>query len=187
MKAIFLGLLLLAMSVFPCGTERWPVKVGTDPGAKQIKMTPQHTTLKALTSLPQPRKLPNDTRVNNTERTIFEIKVEIIKYKSEADEDYHIVVKDEKGNTMIVEIPSVDCMKGSPFLEFTKNARDHFESKFPTKKSGRIHTLRKPVMATIQGVGFFDKIHGQTGVAPNGIELHPVTKICFEGESCFIP
>jgi hypothetical protein len=28
--------------------------------------------------------------------------------------------------------------------------------------------------ATVTGVGFFDVIHGQTGVAPNGIELHPV-------------
>jgi hypothetical protein len=28
-------------------------------------------------------------------------------------------------------------------------------------------------------VGFWDEIHGQTGVAPNGIELHPVLR--FEG------
>jgi hypothetical protein len=27
--------------------------------------------------------------------------------------------------------------------------------------------------ATISGVAFFDVIHGQRGVAPNGIELHP--------------
>jgi hypothetical protein len=27
---------------------------------------------------------------------------------------------------------------------------------------------------TITGVGFWDILHGQTGVAPNGIELHPV-------------
>jgi hypothetical protein len=27
--------------------------------------------------------------------------------------------------------------------------------------------------ARITGVGFFDRIHGQAGVAPNGIELHP--------------
>jgi hypothetical protein len=27
---------------------------------------------------------------------------------------------------------------------------------------------------TITGVGFWDAKHGQTGVAPNGIELHPV-------------
>jgi hypothetical protein len=26
----------------------------------------------------------------------------------------------------------------------------------------------------VTGVGFWDEIHGQTGVSPNGIELHPV-------------
>jgi hypothetical protein len=31
--------------------------------------------------------------------------------------------------------------------------------------------------ATVTGVGFFDRLHGQDGVAPNGIELHPVLKI----------
>ena len=28
--------------------------------------------------------------------------------------------------------------------------------------------------AQVTGVAFFDFLHGQTGVAPNGIELHPV-------------
>ena len=32
------------------------------------------------------------------------------------------------------------------------------------------------------GVGFFDRIHGQTGVAPNGIELHPV--VSFSARGC---
>src|SRR2546423_1809893 len=36
--------------------------------------------------------------------------------------------------------------------------------------------------ATIRGVGFFDTIHGQRGVAPNGIELHPV--LSFTATSC---
>ncbi len=31
----------------------------------------------------------------------------------------------------------------------------------------------------MKGVGFFDFIHGQTGVAPNGIELHPILDITF--------
>jgi hypothetical protein len=31
--------------------------------------------------------------------------------------------------------------------------------------------------ATITGVGFFDLKHGQNGVAPNAIELHPVLKL----------
>jgi hypothetical protein len=30
--------------------------------------------------------------------------------------------------------------------------------------------------AAITGVGFFDIPHGQTGVEPNAIELHPVLK-----------
>jgi hypothetical protein len=35
-----------------------------------------------------------------------------------------------------------------------------------------------PTRARITGVGFFDKVHGQTGVSQsNGIELHPVLKI----------
>jgi len=28
--------------------------------------------------------------------------------------------------------------------------------------------------AVVTGVAFFDFKHGQTGVAPNGIELHPI-------------
>jgi len=31
----------------------------------------------------------------------------------------------------------------------------------------------------INGCGFFDFLHGQTGVAPNGIEIHPVLDIQF--------
>lgn len=33
--------------------------------------------------------------------------------------------------------------------------------------------------ARITGVGFFDRVHGQTGVAKNGLELHPILKIVF--------
>ena len=36
--------------------------------------------------------------------------------------------------------------------------------------------------ALVTGVGFFDFIHGQTGVAPNGIELHPV--LAFSHSRC---
>jgi hypothetical protein len=36
--------------------------------------------------------------------------------------------------------------------------------------------------ANITGVGFFDILHGQIGVAPNAIELHSVLK--FLASSC---
>jgi hypothetical protein len=36
--------------------------------------------------------------------------------------------------------------------------------------------------ARVTGVAFFDYLHGQTGVAPNGIELHPVLDFaCLSG------
>jgi hypothetical protein len=38
-------------------------------------------------------------------------------------------------------------------------------------------TAIKSTPARITGVGFFDRMHGQTGVAPNVIELHPILKI----------
>src|SRR5260370_1246977 len=40
-----------------------------------------------------------------------------------------------------------------------------------------VKTANIPVQ--IKGVGFFDFLHGQTGVAPNGIELHPLLDIIF--------
>ena len=36
--------------------------------------------------------------------------------------------------------------------------------------------------ATVTGVGFFDVLHGQAGVAPNGIELHPA--LTFASANC---
>jgi hypothetical protein len=35
-----------------------------------------------------------------------------------------------------------------------------------------------PTKARLTGVGFFDRVHGQNGGAPNGIELHPI--LCIE-------
>ncbi|MDB5321305.1 MAG: hypothetical protein JWN40_2936 [Phycisphaerales bacterium] len=38
----------------------------------------------------------------------------------------------------------------------------------------------KPTRVRLTGVGFFDKVHGQTGVSQfNGIELHPILKVEF--------
>lgn len=35
-------------------------------------------------------------------------------------------------------------------------------------------TVRLCARARVTGVAFFDLDHGQTGVAPNAIELHPI-------------
>ena len=49
-----------------------------------------------------------------------------------------------------------------------------------TELGGPIHGKKKlKRLVTVTGVGFFDRIHGQEGVAPNGIELHPLLSIDF--------
>jgi hypothetical protein len=40
------------------------------------------------------------------------------------------------------------------------------------------------MIVDITGIGFFDKIHGQTSVARNGIELHPILRIKTISGSC---
>ena len=80
---------------------------------------------------------------------------------------------------MIVETPYPGCTSGSPFACFIANARSEIDGKYNVTTS-----FQYPgATVTVRGIGFFDLLHGQTGVAPNGIELHPVLQICF-GKGC---
>jgi len=77
---------------------------------------------------------------------------------------------------MIAEIPDPACVgAGSPFTTGVQNARATFDARYTATTS--FQTANVPVR--LIGVGFFDFLHGQTGVAPNGIELHAVTSIVF--------
>ncbi|HKO01921.1 MAG TPA: hypothetical protein VJ032_09530, partial [Thermoanaerobaculia bacterium] len=94
----------------------------------------------------------------------------------EGDSDYHLVVRDSSGRTIIVEIPSPNCVgSGSPFGSGIANARRQFDAKFIATTTFKSTTTA----VTLRGIGFFDFLHGQTGAAPNGIEIHPVLNITF--------
>jgi hypothetical protein len=93
-------------------------------------------------------------------------------YKAEADSDNHLVL-DADGKTMIAEIPAPACVSGGPFAAGITHARKQFDAVFAP--GGFWQPAGVPVAVT--GVGFFDALHGQTGVAGNGIELHPVLDI----------
>lgn len=162
-----------------CGIERWWVKTGIDPGARQVN---QHhavsTSIFKLRSLTPPATLPSRSRVRPVEDTVYRETAYLIRYKMEADSDYHLVLADTGGRTMIAEIPSPACVgSNSPFLPQIRYVRRTFTSRFhPTDAWQRVH-----VAVVVTGVGFFDFLHGQSGVAPNGIELHPVLGIRYGG------
>jgi hypothetical protein len=157
-----------------CGKERWDIKTGTDPAAGAVDQnTVQKATIAQLDLLSPP---PSPTaRVPPVEETVYQVTATLDGYKTEADSDDHLVLDDGQGRTMIAEIPAPDCISTGPFKAAVTQARPVFDTRFSPSK--RFKTAG--VTVTVTGVGFFDKVHRQTGVAPNGIELHPVLSISF--------
>jgi hypothetical protein len=177
---LFLAVLLLVVptTLFAqCGVERWSVKTGTDPDAGLVNLNSSTTTTVAsMRAFTAPNPIPANNRVAPAETTQWVINATLTQYKLESDSDYHLVLQDAGGLTMIVEIPSPTCVgAGSPFFAGIQNARSEFNARFTATTS--FQTANIPVQ--IKGVGMFDFLHGQTGVAPNGIELHPVLDVIF--------
>lgn len=164
-----------------CGVERWSVKTGTDADVSKVNLSSStSTTISTMRSWPTPASIPSNNRISPYETTQWVLNATMTKYKLETDSDYHIVIADSSGNTMIAEIPSPNCVgAGSPFATGIQNARNEFDAKYNATTS--FQTVSVPVQ--IKGVGMFDFLHGQTGVAPNGIEIHPVLDIVFNPSS----
>ena len=160
-----------------CGVERWSVKTGSDAGASSIDLTSSSpTTISTLTSLAAPQPIPPTSRVSPTETTEWIINATLVEFKLEHDSDYHLVITDDSGTTMIGEIPSPTCVdSASPLASAIAHARAQFDAVFTPSSS--FQQANVPVQ--IKGVAMFDFLHGQTGVAQNGIEIHPVLDIVF--------
>ncbi len=166
-----------------CGVERWSVKTGTDAGAGSVNIgSASPTTVSALHALPSPSPIPANSRVPPGETTQWVINGTLQKYKLENDSDYHLVVQDGIGNTIITEIPypgtSPACVAAlSPFLPGIAGSRCKFDGSGLPQAITFFQTANIPVR--IVGVGMFDFAHGQTGVSPNGIEIHAILDIVF--------
>jgi hypothetical protein len=164
-----------------CGVERWSVKTGTDADAGLINLSSTSSnTILTMRSWTAPNPIPPNNRVAPYETTVWVLNATLTQYKLETDQDYHLILSDASGNTMIAEIPDPACVgPGSPLATGISNARAEFDANFTATSS--FQTANVPVQIT--GVGMFDFLHGQTGVAPNGIELHAVIGIVFNPAS----
>lgn len=138
-----------------CGGDRWTVKTLRD---RPRLLRPRKTTIHFLSTRPVPAHLP-DTRLP-FEHHVFTVTAAVVLVRVEADSDLHVILK-QGGNHMITEAPSPSCDKhATPFRRRQMRvARSH---------------VRLCARARVTGVAFFDFPHGQTGVAPNAIELHPI-------------
>jgi hypothetical protein len=160
-----------------CGGERWSVKVGSDADVSLINLsTATPTTIATMVGIAVPATLPDNNRVRPTETTVWVLNATLVKYARAFDQDYHMVFSDGAGRTMIAEIPNPSCVNpSSPFAAGIAHARAQFDAMFTATSS--FQTANVPVQIT--GVGFFDYFEGQEGIAPNGIELHPIIDIVF--------
>jgi hypothetical protein len=174
---------LLSPALQACGVERWSVKTGTDADISKVNVNSSTAqTIATMRSWTAPNPIPTNNRVSPYETTVWVLNATLTEYKLEDDQDYHLVLQDSGGLTMIAEIPAPSCVaSGSPFLSGVTSARAAFDAKFNVTTS--FQTANIPVQ--IKGVGMFDFLHGQTGVAPNGIELHSVLSIVFNPTADF--
>jgi hypothetical protein len=138
-----------------CGVERWTVKTLQD---RPILLAPRVTTVHYLVTRPAPATLPY-TRLP-FERHVYTVIAAVTLVRPEADSDFHLVLQSGPDH-MIAESPSPLCdSRATPLRRRQMTvARAH---------------VRLCARARVTGVVFFDFNHGQTGVAPNAIELHPV-------------
>lgn len=162
-----------------CGVERWSVKTGGDPDAQFVNINNLIPgKIADLGALNAPATPPDNARFGQAEFTEYVVNATMTFFKKEGDVDYHIVLQDDSlpAHTLIAEIPSPACVSpASPFATAIATARAKFDSRFTATEF--FSQVLVPVQ--VKGIGFFDFIHGQTGVAPNGIELHPLLEINF--------
>jgi len=138
-----------------CGVERWTVKTLQD----RPRLLPvRDVTITYLVSRPAPGSLP-PTRLP-FERNLFRVRAAVVLVRPEDDGDFHVVLSDGT-RTMISEAPLPSC---------TQNALPAYRTQMAQARQ-RVRLCAK---AVVTGVAFFDFKHGQTGVAPNAIELHPI-------------
>jgi len=108
---------------------------------------------------PGPSSLP-DTRLA-FERHQYRVRAAVTLIRPEDDSDIHALLEDAQGRTMIAEAPLSACAPRA--TAFRRQQMSQARA-----------VVRLCDRAVVTGVAFFDFKHGQTGVAPNAIEIHPI-------------
>lgn len=172
---MFVGQTVPVRADTPADCQKRSLKKLNDPQAGLVNLTPVATSIRHLVSL---RVRPSAGHARGWfEKRTFRLHATIVFVKWEHDHDLHVVLSDGR-RTMITEAPAPACSPGSRVLKQIRKVRAALHARFPRAGPGN-KGLQVSVRATVTGVGFFDDVHGQFGVAPNGVELHPLLSIRF--------
>ncbi len=164
----------------PCGgTERWGQKVLVDTAANSINFTPDTITVNQFDSLPSYPPNSNAPRTAPLEFKTYAIHGRLEAKRNETDNDYHIILWDGGNLTCICEIPDPVCAGAatSHWVSDFIQARNWSDTHIGLATNNGVSFQSRVI---ITGVGFVDPPHGQSGVAPNNMELHPVLHLDWE-------
>jgi hypothetical protein len=179
-------------SVEGCPMVRYAVRFGRDDDAKLVDLSAfTRTTIDAMRSWPAPGSLPSGNRIAPYETTVVALEATVLDYQKERSldgSDYRLVLSDPSGRTIVAKISSPDCAE----IEVEDNqGLDLPESRFVAglessraEVAGRLSptTMVKQagIRVRIVGIGMFEMPSGQSGEAPNGIQLNPVLQVSFD-------
>ena len=101
------------------------------------------------------------------------VRARLLDFKREHDDDFHLVIAEpgDRSKTMIAETPAPGCSKAETLLLVPP--RRQFVDLFGRVPLSWSEPRTSADLVEITGVGFYEFEHGQNGVAPNAIELHP--------------
>jgi hypothetical protein len=154
-----------------CGVDRWAKKTYSDVDAPRVNPAPIPTSISALSHYATHCKGLPTWADPDAELSVFEVVGRVVLVKLEDDSDYHVVLADPKtGDTMIVEIPDPRCVSSAQARKILGTVRSSFKA---ILKRGSV----KGLLLRVTGIGFYDRSHGQKGMAPNCLELHPLLSV----------
>ncbi|HTA60940.1 MAG TPA: T9SS type A sorting domain-containing protein [Bacteroidia bacterium] len=158
------------------GTERWSQKVLVDAAVSTINFTALPATVNSMVNIVTPTPSTSMPRYAGVEDKCYTFTCNVTVKKAETDNDYHLVLSDGT-HTLIGEIPDPVCSAAasSNYVPQYTAARNFVDTYIGSGSYSSVHIA--PVQ--IYGVAFVDPPHGQTGAAPNNLEIHPILKINF--------
>jgi hypothetical protein len=159
------------------GVERWAVKVMTDASWKNFDSIPKFSSVTHLVGLTTPSPSSSMPRYDAVEDSCYSVEVTITEMRVESDSDWHLVITDGTSNTMIAECPCPNC---------TSVAASHYIGDFTAARNwiaaniGNVTNTSLSINHVwVTGQAFIDPPHGQSGAAPNNLELHSIIRISF--------
>ena len=183
---VVIGLAQPSVAAPRCGgSERWPVKMASDPEAVEIDLANViDVSVVDFNHLEPSDAIAGDDEYDRmeAEKQVYRVRGYLAMYRPEPDGDYHLAITDETGrmtpggrntratgHSFVAEIPRPECARGahnryqgeSRFAEAIEAARDALAAGMEGRNARHITPASIPV--TLTGVLFFDFPHGQAG------------------------